>query len=219
MVFRNTISKVAVAILVIGGAGAVGVTYSDGDLPFSDVSESPTPTGGSSTPSGESSTPSDETNEPVVSGGEATPTPSPTPLTDIDDPSDSSFNRDALETTIHSEINDYLEGNDEDRLSWEPLGRDAARRHAQAMADAQEVSLEVGGATASERINEDMTCDPGVTLARVDSVTSGTAGTIVTEWAGTERTRATMTDNLNRRVSVGAAQGADGRVYVVAMFC
>lgn len=207
-----TIGKLTVAIVLIGGVVAYGTGYSASDLPVDGPDESSSTT----TP-----TPAEETEDPVVGGGAETATPSPTPLADVDEESTSSFDRDALETTIHSEINDYLEGTEADTVSWEPLTRDAARRHAQAMADAQEVSLDVGGATATERVNEEMTCDPGVTLARVDSVTStsSTAQDIVDEWASTERTRSAMTDDFHDGASVGAAQGTDGRVYVVAVFC
>jgi len=202
MIRWSTVGKLAVLVAVIGGAVGAGILYADGDLPVDeDTPENDTPGG------------------PVVAGGEPTPTATPTPKQSIDDPSDYSFDREALENRIQNEINDYRKGQGMDDLRWEPLLKDPARRHAQAMATDQVVSVEAGGATASERVSDALTCGPGVTLARVDAASGGTPSAVVTEWGENERTRETLLDNIDDRMAVGAAQGADGRVYIVAVLC
>jgi hypothetical protein len=57
------------------------------------------------------------TDEPVVRGGAATPSPSPTAVPDTDGQINTTLDRDGLETSVHSEINDYLQGIGEDALT------------------------------------------------------------------------------------------------------
>jgi uncharacterized protein YkwD len=197
----ETVGKFAVAIIVVGGAVMAGMVLSGGDLP------------GSQSTSGADD--SNDVDTPVVGGGAETPTPTPSEETVQ---TDTTRVRSALETEIHSEINDYLESEGDDPVSWEPLLQDAVRRHATAMAQDQTVARTAGGRSIDDRVSEAIVCDPRVVLIRTGAGASS-ASQIVDEWTSSSQTRKAITDTLNDRTYTGAVEGGDGNVYVVTVFC